>query len=329
MRSHSTLIYNLTGQQFEMQPPYSELILTGVPTAAASYAVYGGTQSNDGTPKFTGNATLDSVSTTVASASGYSQTNRSRLNLTSTANVAVGRTYAVATANGQREVVVVKAIGSGYVDLENDLAFDYAAADTFKGITHTATVDAAFIQDVSNINVFGVVSRFQTDLDAEAAPPYRVKWTYTNGGLSRIVWTYFDVARQAAKSNTSLHDLRKHFPDLTNEEWLGQRGKGFIAQLDAGWERLLFDIRAAGYDVDAIREGPMLDELHLRSTLMVIAEAGLSPSNRAPDQWAMEKRMDYRAMFSQAIGAGLKVWIDQGSDGSVTPNPRKQLRLRR
>jgi hypothetical protein len=336
VRSQATLIYNVTGQELEMLPPYAELITSGAPTAAASYDVFGGTQSNDQTPRLTGTATLDSVSLTLSAASGYSQsaTNRAKLNLNSTTGLVVGREYVLANALGQREIVAIREIGTGYALSEQDLAYDYAIGDTLMGIRQSFVIGASFIQDVSNINIFGVTARLRPAghnirSEAEMAPPYRVRWTYAVGGLTRILWTYFDVARQQAKSGLSIHDLRQHFPDIGNEEWQGQRGTGFVPQIEAGWDKLMFDVRASGYDVDAIREGPMLTQLHLRATLAVIAEAGITPPGRDPNQWAMEKRMDYQRMFERAIGAALNVWIDQGTDGSITPQPVRRLRLRR
>lgn len=336
VQSHVTLTYNVTGQEISFLPPYSELILSGAPTAAATYDVFGGTQSNDQTPKLTGTATLDSVNLTVSAASGYSQSaaNRAKINLSSTTGLVVGREYLLSNAAGQREVIAIRELGTGYAIAEQDLSFDYALADTLKGIRQSFVVAPSFVQDVSNINIFGVTARLRPAghnirSEAEQAPPYRVRWSYTSNSLPRITWTYFDLARQAAKSKLSIQDLRQHFPDISNEEWRGQRGSGFLPQIEAGWDKLLFDVRASGYDADGLREGPMLDQLHLRATLAVIAEAGITPPGRDPNQWAMEKRMDYSRMFERAIGSALNMWIDQGTDGSVTPAPVRKLRLRR
>ena len=63
--NHVALTYDVTGQVVSFWPPQAEVIAAGAPTAAATYSVWGGTQANDETAKFTGSATLDSVATTV------------------------------------------------------------------------------------------------------------------------------------------------------------------------------------------------------------------------------------------------------------------------
>src|SRR3990172_6053924 len=99
--NHAPLIYNRTGQVLSFYPPDAEVIAEGA-------------------------ATLDAVSTTVDAVSGYAQSNRSRLHVAATTSAVVGERYLLSNTNGQREIVQVKAIDSGnYLDLEEDLSFDY------------------------------------------------------------------------------------------------------------------------------------------------------------------------------------------------------------
>src|SRR5687768_5184822 len=124
--NHVALTYNVTGQVVSFFPPIAELLANGAPTSAATYKVYGGTQGNDETPKFTGTASLDAVATTVDAASGYSTTNRQKVNLTATTSITVGYRYLLENANGQRETVVVTYIASAdYVLVEEPLCYDY------------------------------------------------------------------------------------------------------------------------------------------------------------------------------------------------------------
>src|SRR5437667_55897 len=119
-RAQQNLIYALTGQVIEFYPPQSEIFYFGRPSSAATYKCWAGTQSMDDTVKFSGTATLDSVSAALTASSGISQTNRRRINVAST-NVAIGRTYLLESTASQREFVIAQATGSGTVDVENDL----------------------------------------------------------------------------------------------------------------------------------------------------------------------------------------------------------------
>ena len=336
--THSSVIYNLTGQLLEFVPPFAEVIIDGAPSASAAVVVLGGTKSNDDTAEFTATATMDSVSTTVSAGAGYNATSRRVLSLASTASIVVGRQYCVAGASsGQREIVVPASIGTASITLEDDLSYVYASSDTLKGLRQTITVDATFIADSSKINMYGSSygssarspRRRRSSGTDTLAPPYRVRWSYTTGSTSRQSWTYFDVVRQQAKHHLSIHDLREVFPDVTAEEWRGQRGQGFLRQLDAAWDRFQFDVRCSGYDVDMIREGPMVDQLVRKAWLMIIAEAGVCPGNRDLSEFVAEKQKDYVMSYRRAIEGALNVWVDTGSSGGITPAPARKLTLRR
>ena len=200
---HVSLVYGLTGQAVEYYPPAAEVIWDGAPTAGATYRVYAGTASNDDTAEIgPSSATLDAVATTVDAASGYSQTNRRKVNLTATTSIVVGRRYLLANAYGQREVVTVTYIASAdYVEVEEPLAFDYTTADTFKGLRHVFTIDATFIADVNNINISGYGTGLEASADTTtSSPPWRVEWRYTTGSTDRRSWTTFDVSRAPTKA---------------------------------------------------------------------------------------------------------------------------------
>lgn len=330
--THVALTFNRTGQVLEFYPPTAEIYQDGSPTSAATYTAFAGTESNDGTSQFSGTATLDTVSTTVNAASGFSQTNRKRINLTSTTGVAVGRRYLIQNATAQREIVVVAAISATYVDVEYDLSYSYTTADTFKGLRHSFTIDATFIATESKINVYGGIS----DLSLgggdtrTTAPPYRLRWQYaTAGGVVRDSWTTFDVARQKYKQQLSIHDIRPLLPDVVWNEWTQQRGQGFEPQIEEAQRMLEFDIRAAGYDPDAIRDQWITNELIKYAFMVIIARAGISVPGRDIELFKADAERNYERMFQKAIGATLKSWIDTGSEGGIADGPAQQLWLGR
>ena len=339
--NHVSLIYNVTGQTVEFYPPDAELIQDGAPTTAANYRVFGGTDSQDATPQIAlSAATLDSVSTTVGTASGYSQSNRKRVHVASTTNFAVGRRYLLTSPTSQREIFTCGAIGTtSYVDAEYDLSYDYAASgsSTVKGIRHVFTIDATFIQTESKINFYGAWVREPgladqlLSTDDNVAPPYRTEWQYsTAGGVARRHWTTFDVCRAPAQHNVTIDDLRALWPDSLWFEWVSQNGQRFAPQVEKAFERVKFDIRAARYDPDSVRDPEVMDQLTQRMLLVTLAEAGERPPGYDSLREFLEvATRNYEAMKEKSIGAGLFAWLDTGGDGAITPDPIKQLTLNR
>lgn len=326
---HVTLIYGLTGQEVAFYPASAEVVRDGAPTAAASYFVRSGPKSNDDAAEFSGTATLDATSTTVDAASGYSQANRNKLNLTATTNIVVGRRYLVTNAYGQREVVIPTAIASAdYIEVEEPLAYDYAASDTFRGLRQSFTVDATFIADSSKINVAGSRGGILDAGDTGTAyPPYRVEWRYaTAGTLPWRSWTSFDVARQQARLNLDIKDLRGMAPDAHLMEWIGQRGQDFEPQLVLAATDLRIEARAAGYDPDAIRDPEIYNHIGLHRWWVRVLMA--QQSTGADVGAALELAMaSYTRLFEKTIGTALRAWVDTGSTGAATVAPAAQMWL--
>src|SRR5688572_22100097 len=107
MNKRQSLVYGQAGQEVEFFPPEW---VRGVPTGTPTYTIFEGAESNDGDSELTGNAAVDSVSTTVDQVSGYSLANRRRLYVAATTSLVRGRPYVLANANGQRELVTPDAI---------------------------------------------------------------------------------------------------------------------------------------------------------------------------------------------------------------------------
>src|SRR5688572_27601216 len=95
------IVYGQTGQVVETYPDEWR---AGVPSSATC-SVYDGRKGLDESAEFSPAVTVDSVSTTVDQASGYSQTNQKRLYIASTSGLVAGRQYlAEEDSNGVREL---------------------------------------------------------------------------------------------------------------------------------------------------------------------------------------------------------------------------------
>lgn len=338
--NHTPLIYNRTGQVVSFYPPDAELVAEGAPTSAATYSVWAGAQSNDDTAKFTGTSTLDGVSTTVDVASGYAQTNRSKLYVAATSSgspvwsIGVGERYLVSNTNGQREIIQVRAItADDSVDLEEDMSFNYPiTSSTLKGIRHYFTIDATFIQTVANINVYGATTLATTlggviGSSSTQAPPYRVRWIYTTGSITRESWTSFDVVRKPAKANLSITDLRSVAPDVAYLEPLTQRGQDWAPQLLRAEMDVGLDLRANGCDAEQVTDPEFYDRLVLWRWIVNIGQALWMGSGEQPD-WYEHFRTEYTQLREKYTASGNKAWRDVGTTGGTSLAPPSNLWLR-
>lgn len=325
---HVALAFGQTGQEVEFYPPAHILLTHGAPASAATYRIYRGTQPDDDAPVVgPSSATLDSVSTTVSTVSGYAQSNRKRLYLNSTTGVVVGRQYLLSNASEQRELVVARSVTATYVDLDRALAFDYpVTTSTLVGLRHAFTIDATFIQDESNINVWGLSPLLGEQSAGGQSPPFRVEWRYTAGTVWRT-WTDFDVTRHPAGPHLSLSDLRTIIPDIHLGEWVDQRGQDFMPQLKAAERLLQIDIRGAGYDPDSIQDPQVYQSLLLQKWAVVIGK-GYQFTQPEVNGWLSMATADYTKMFEKMVGTAFRAWASTGTTGETAIDPPRALWLK-
>lgn len=331
-RTHAALIYGVTGQTLEFYPPIEEIIQDGgTLSAAATYSIFRGSQSNDDTPVLTGTATADSavVVTDTDEACGPSKANRSRVPLSSTTGIRVGRRYLLQSPDtGRMMVVVPKAVISGdSVTHDTELFNEFGTQCTFSGLRQSFTIDATFIQTVANINTNGTLADrtipFGSGDTDTSAPPYRIRWAYiTFGGAPRRYWTTFDVCRAPAQHSVTVENVRAMVPDIVWDEWTQQRGQDFAPQIHEAFERLRFDIRMAGYDPNMVTDPLIMDRLTTLAAVARIMRALDKDQNG-------DYEKDYRNSFEKAIGTGLRAWMQTDASGAITPSPARQLWLDR
>ena len=298
------LIYAVAGQTLTAYPPEW---LDGVPSSI-TVKVFEGGDSNDDTEEWTASGSADSVSTTVSTASGASQTYRNRVYLTALTNVVVGRTYRLANAAGQVELVTVKDIVSAtsYVVLDADLAYDYAiTTSTFKGLLMSVAVDATWKSDEDN-----VLSAYE--------PNYRVQWAYTLNSLARVCWTYCRLVRQPWRSGVTVQDLRSYWPDVPYSEAPDKRGEALRAQIDAAENCVRADLLTAGLRPDSIRDGDIVRQLVMLKVFSILGASGTCPPNRDPNAYATESEAAYQRMFSSVCRANVSIPTDEGTEGNIS-----------
>jgi len=303
--------YGVTGQVVEVYPPEWAL---GVPSSATC-DVFDGTRSNDDTSDvdFSPTVTIDSVNTTVTTASGYSQSNRKRLYV-SLSTSSVGKEYRVENASGQFERVLVKSVSVGsYADLADDLQNDYPVGSTVKGLRMYFTVDPTWVATEANISTYG-------------EPPYRVIWKYTVGGIARRFQTYLKLVRHQARHSVTLQDLKDLWADMGDELAVQHRESQCQQILDGAEDLVRLDLLAADIPPDTVTDQEIYNGLVRAKARQVAAEQGLCPGGWDVGSFASLTEKQYGTMFQKLTP---KMRQSQGTEGAITAEPLQTLWLSR
>jgi hypothetical protein len=260
-RTTTNLVYGVTGQTFSYRVPQ------GRPTSA-TFSVFSFDAGDDDTPEFTGTATVDSVSTSVTSASGASQSDPQRINL-STTSIVAGTKYLLSEASVQEWVTPVE-IQTGYVRCRYPLKNDYTTAGTFVGTTISGTVDSAWIANLSNISD-----------PSDPDPGYRVRWSIVVSGVTYVAYSHLDVVRAPVGHQVDVDDISARAPgwsDSIPTDYIEEQGRPVI---DAAWLSVQAKLASLGIDTDAMRNDQILDELVILRALNIIAIGGWRPGGYA------------------------------------------------
>jgi hypothetical protein len=297
------LIYGVTGQKLSLVPPeWPE----GQPSSL-SVKVYPGTIGDDDTYDWTVTPTVDTVSTTVNTASGYSQTYRNRAYLASTAGIVVGHEYRIANGAGQAELVRVKDVATTYVVLDRDLVYDYeVTTSTFKGIEVTAAVNDTWVAASSNL------------LDP-SAQSYRAVWDYTVNSLKRRHVTFLRLVRQPWQAVASVQDLRDFDPDLPLHMEGGDEGCARL--LSAAHQTVRADILAAGYQPESIRDTEVMRLLVVEQARLIAARRGKVPAGWDVGAFYEAQGRVYQSLMERMVRGALNVPVAQNSTGATTAAP--------
>lgn len=288
--------FGVAGQTVEIRS------LVGRPTAA-TFKVFNDYDSDDLTTyEFSGTATVDTALTTVASASGPSQSDPQRLNLTSSSGFVVTRKYLV-SENGRTEWVRPIEVGTGFVRVAYPLKYDYTTAATVVSTTAIATVDSTWVADLSNIS---------DPLDPN--PSYRVRWAMTIGGQTVIAYTYIDLVRVNVGHGVDIDDLNGRAPGLVDTLPLEYRTDSGASLIASAFQSFKAKLAAHRLDIDSLRNDDLINELVTLKCLAVLGAGGWKPLNYdSVAQYAADTKLDFETLFQQLVSVTLKV---QTSDSS-------------
>lgn len=285
MRTTQDIYYGITGQSLFYDCP------EGRPSSVTSATVYLWDVADDDTSEsaISGSPAVETnPNTTVDAASGYGQSDPRQIHVTATTGAAIDRTYLIMSADGAREWFETKEIDSGnYLIAKHPLHNAYAAADTVQSTRITATVDATWVADETNLT---------TD-DVGPNPMYRVRWVYVVAGVTHVADTYFNLVRYAARHGVLPQDIEALVPgwlDTLPTDHRGDQGRKLI---DDAYREVRMDLHQVDLAASSVAQSEIIDEL-VRYKLLELGErskflAGNSDSSRLDvTQRAYTARLD-------------------------------------
>lgn len=248
------VVKDVTGQRVWIHPMDSEGHQLARPSSTPSVEIkdeHGNTVTADATT----NVTQDPVNTTLsANASKGDKT----VTLTSTDDLVLHRSYLITNTQNQTEWVRVVGWNTStkVVDVDEPLEFDHASTSTFQGTGFYRTLQAAEV--------------------ATLEEGWRVRASFTSGGLNYIQEVMFDVVLTPLVSMLTAELLKKRWPDIMPGEHEQTRGTEYADLRETAWGKVLKGIRQKGWRPALVRTGDDLEEWALAEfALIAYRDAGV------------------------------------------------------
>ena len=266
------LIYSVNSQTLYFDPPEGQA--TGTPTVT----VYGATNDDDAGSEAatTGACSVDSVSTTFTANLGDTE-----ITVADATSITRKRRYIVANPAGETEWAEIKSVSGTTIGLRQPLKNDYSSGSTLKGcrlsiaVSNTWAATKAKISDILDPTGRG----WRTDMDSDTwvagASGYRVRWSYTVGGVATIGVSFFDLVRYQAKNLVTPLDVDRRFPgwlDRLPTDYQEDQGQALI---DEAFQAIKMDALGDEQVIRRIRDTQVIRELTIFRANVLSQEASL------------------------------------------------------
>lgn len=299
-RSTSDVVYGVTSQTI------AHRVMQGRPTSA-TFKVFNDTAGDDDTAEFSGTATVESVSTTVSSASGPAQSDPQKVLLTSTTGILTSRKYLLAESSKTEWVTPIE-VTATYIRVRHPLRNDHTTAATFVGATITGAVSDSWAADQGNLS---------DHIDSN--PSYRVRWEIVLGGATLVQYSFFDLVRAPITYGIDLDDLNDRAPGLIDScpsEYRIEQGRPLI---EAAWKSAQARLAAMKFDTDSLRDDLITDELVTLRALNILAEGGWRPPGwDSLAEYVVLTRSNYDRFVEQHFQVSQPHRMATGTDGGAS-----------
>jgi hypothetical protein len=266
------IVFNLTGQSFFYDP------IEGRPSGTPTVQVFSTGTDDDGTAETatTGSCAVDSVNTTIATTAVSA--GAVTFTVASGTGITRGRRYLITDSDGDQEWAEVVAITGTTVTVRHPLINGYAIGSTFVGTRITISVLDSWAATKSKItDVLGAVWRTTVASPEDWAPGasgYRLRWSYTVGGVATIGVSYADLVRYQAKNLVTPLDVDSLFPgwiDRLVNDYRADQGASLIAE---AFQAVRMDALADAQLLRRVRNTEVLRELVMyRANVLAVQNA--------------------------------------------------------
>jgi hypothetical protein len=306
MREVQDIIHGVTGQSLFFDAP------EGRPSSVTGVKVFLASTGDSGTEEgaTSGSGSVEAnPSTTVDAASGISQADARKLNVTATTGVAVGRRYLLTGAAGGKEwIEVAKFVSADYITCAYPLLNDYTTGDTLESTRISISVDDTWVADTSEIG---------DDMDPN--PYYRVRWEYVVDSVTYVHDSYFDVVRYPSGHGVTTADMNDFRPTWQHDAMTFHRDDGGQRLIDEAYRQVRWDMHEAGVPDEMVRHSEGVDHLVKYKAFAELLKSKLFAGG-AVDAGAVELAMsDYQSRLDQLIRVTVKLPVAADTSGAGVP----------
>lgn len=289
MKTTATIVYGVAGQELRAR------CLSGVPTSA-TFDVFDDDASEDSTPEFSGSATVDSTATTTTALCGYGVADAAAVPCVSVAGFVIGNKYLLRGSGTPGEFFEVVAIEGSTLRARFPISQTHTSGAQVVSTNVSAAVPSLFYDDSNKLG----------DVNNNAWPDYRVRWTFAFGGDSVVEWGYFDFVRAEVLHGVSIDDVNALAPGLRDSLPTEYRNDAGASLIEAAWHAVQADLAIVGIEANALRDAQITDELVKLRTLVVLAEGGWRPSGVDWQVYAELTRTNYSRFIERHFSIASK-----------------------
>jgi hypothetical protein len=236
------------------------------------------------------------ASCAVASACGYSQSDRRALILGATGydDLVVGKAYRLDNSSGQHEWVKFLSLPSDRdTTVQEELAYDYATDDTLVGTTVSRALTAAE--------------------SATVGVNYRARFSATVSGITSVKDVLFDVVKSVLDQPITADTLSDHDPLINRHLPAEIAGTDWERLLEKSWDRVYHDLVDQQLHPSRIMDPEQLVPLHIYKFKMMLAEIGITPDQDMYPSQAIKHFQFQYATHMQMVLKQLS-WYDSDED---------------
>ena len=302
-RETPQIIFGVTGQTL------SHRVHRGRPDSAPSFKVFYRLTDDDATGddiEFSGTASLDSVSTTLSSSAGISESDPRALSLSDASGVEVGRLYLL-KEKGRRIWVEVTERDGNDLQIRLPLSEDWTSSATFESTYVDISIDDTWVADDDNLWSH-----------SDPNPTWRVRLDVTVDSEQYIEYAYFDLVRGEVQEHLTVHDLEGIWPGVVNQLSTDHRIDRGQAQIDAASKEVKHRLHSINLNDAALRDNAAVDQFTLLVARRNLAESGIHPPGFEVTDFVELARTAEDRYFEQHFGQVLRRDVDSGTGGSAT-----------